>query len=81
MTLNQLRYFREVCDNNTNITKAAQGLHISQPALSKAIRELEDELDVQLLRRSKQHAQLTREAAARYQADAWNSCQPVVFCI
>ena len=63
MTLNQMRYFREVCDNNANITKAAQGLHISQPALSKAIRELEDELDVQLLRRSKQHAQLTREGA------------------
>ena len=36
MTLLQLEYYIEVCECR-NITKAAQNLHVSQPALSKAM--------------------------------------------
>lgn len=45
MKLHQLRYFQEVCRQHS-ITKAAEELHISQPAVSAAIRELEEEKGV-----------------------------------
>ena len=45
MKLHQLQYFREVCAQN-GITKAAETLHISQPAVSNAIKELEEEFHV-----------------------------------
>jgi DNA-binding transcriptional LysR family regulator len=44
-----------------NITKAANNLHISQPSLTVAIKNLEDELGVSLFHRSKQRISLTTE--------------------
>jgi LysR family cys regulon transcriptional activator len=44
MKLNQLRYLVAIADNDLNITVAARALHTSQPAVSKQIRHLEDEL-------------------------------------
>lgn len=41
--LQKLTYFIAVVENNFNITKAAQELFISQPALSNAIRSMEKE--------------------------------------
>ena len=41
MTLRHLRIFQAVCDNGCNMTKAAEALHMTQPAASLAIKELE----------------------------------------
>ena len=51
MDLNQLHYFTVVAETQ-NITKAAQKLYITQPALSRAIGRLEAELEIKLFDRS-----------------------------
>ena len=51
MELVQLRYFKAVAQYQ-NFTKAAEKLHITQSALSKAISRLEDEAGMQLFTRS-----------------------------
>ena len=51
MNLMQLRYFAEVVITGS-IKGASETLHVAQPALSQHMRNLEDELDVQLLHRS-----------------------------
>jgi len=48
MTLQQLRYFREVVRRDLNISKAAAALHITQPGLSRQMRLLEEELGIEL---------------------------------
>lgn len=50
MELRQLRHFIEIVDH-ASFCQAAETLHITQPALSKSIRNLELGLDVQLLER------------------------------
>ena len=50
MTLDQLRYFKMLAEV-LNYTKAAQSLHLSQPALSSAMSRLEFEVGAKLLRR------------------------------
>ena len=62
MKLHQLRYFQEVCRQHS-ITKAAEGLHISQPAVSAAIRELEEEFGLRLFKRSHKKLILTTEGS------------------
>ena len=60
MNFQQLRSLRETVRRGLNLTAAAEVLHTSQPALSKQIRELEDELGVQLfVRHGKRYTQLT----------------------
>jgi len=49
MKLQQLRYLREVAKRGLNLSEAAQTLHTSQPGISKQIRQLEDELGVDIL--------------------------------
>ena len=39
MTLRHMIIFRAVCENGYNSTKAASALHITQPAVSLAIKE------------------------------------------
>ena len=51
MELRQLRYFREVVRLGS-FRRAAERLFITQPALTKSIRALEDELGAQLLERN-----------------------------
>lgn len=48
MNFQQLRYVRETVRRNLNLTEAARALHTSQPGVSKQIRELEDELGVEI---------------------------------
>ena len=55
MKLHQLQYFHEVCRQHS-ITKAAEVLHISQPAVSASIRELEDEFGLMLFNRSRKES-------------------------
>lgn len=62
MKLYQLQYFKEVCVQN-GITKAAESLHISQPAISNAIKELEEEFDLKLFKRINKKMILTKEGA------------------
>lgn len=58
MELRVLRYFVQVA-RDESITKAAQSLHISQPTLSKQIKELEAELGVRLFERTNYAVRLT----------------------
>lgn len=51
MLLRHVRYLKAVADHGS-FTRAAQALHVSQPALSQQIKELEDRLGAQLLDRS-----------------------------
>src|ERR1700692_148987 len=53
MTLQQLRYFCEVANQQLNISKAAAVLHITQPGLSRQLRLLENELAVELFVRNR----------------------------
>lgn len=59
MDLYQLRSFVAVADTG-NLTRAAERLHHSQPALSAQIKALEDALGVQLFKRAPSGMALTR---------------------
>lgn len=52
MNLQQLRYITAVAREGLNITAAAERLHTSQPGVSKQIRQLEEELGIQIFERS-----------------------------
>jgi len=51
MNLHQFKFVREAVRQNFNLTEAAKILFTSQPGVSKAILELEDELGVDIFRR------------------------------
>ncbi|HVW52675.1 MULTISPECIES: CysB family HTH-type transcriptional regulator [unclassified Trinickia] len=51
MNLHQFRFVREAVRQNFNLTEAAKALYTSQPGVSKAIIELEDELGVEIFTR------------------------------
>lgn len=58
MDLNKLRYFYIVATHE-HMTKAAEEIRIAQPALTKAIHTLEDELGVPLFEKSGRNIRLT----------------------
>ncbi len=52
MNFQQLRYIREVARCGLNISAAANVLHTAQPGISNQIRQLEEELNVQIFERN-----------------------------
>ena len=65
MNFQQLRYVRETVRQGLNLTEAANRLFTSQPGVSKQIRELEDELGVDIfVRRGKRLVSLTEPGKA-----------------
>jgi DNA-binding transcriptional LysR family regulator len=68
MELRHLRYFVSVAEA-LSFTKAAEKLHTAQPSLSRQIKDLEEELGVRLLNRTKQLVTLTDEGRS-FLADA-----------
>ena len=51
MNLHQFRFVQEAARRNLNLTEAAKALHTSQPGVSKAIIELEEELGIEIFAR------------------------------
>jgi DNA-binding transcriptional LysR family regulator len=60
MELRHLRYFVAVAEG-LNFTKAAKNLRVAQPAVSRQVSDLEDELGVDLLKRTSHGVALTAE--------------------
>jgi len=55
MKFQQLKYIWEVANHDLNVSATAVSLFTSQPGISKQIRMLEDELDVQIFQRNGKH--------------------------
>lgn len=58
MELNEIRYFLALCET-LNFTKAAEACHVSQPALTRAVQKMEDELGGLLFSRERSNTHLT----------------------
>lgn len=63
MTFQQLLYFQSVADS-LSFSKAAKECFVSQTAISRQIRQLEQEMDLRLFDRDTTHVTLT--SAGRY---------------
>ena len=68
MELRHLRYFVAAAETE-NVSRAALKLHVSQPALSRQIRDLEDEIGFCLLERTAKSVRLT-DAGRAFLSDA-----------
>jgi len=75
MELRHLRYFVAIAQEE-NISQASKRLHVSQPSLSRQIRDLEDEVGIALLKRSAKAIQLT-ESGQVFFAEAKAALQRV----
>lgn len=64
MTLTQLRYLVAIADAGMNITQAAERVYATQPGLSKQLRQLEDELGMQMFSRSGRSLEAVTPAGA-----------------
>lgn len=60
MTLQQYRYIVEISKHNS-ISKAAAALYVTQPTISKAVQEMENELGITILDRTNKGVVFTKE--------------------
>lgn len=76
MEMHQVRYFLAVAED-LNFTKAAERCSVSQPALSRAIKALEQELGGPLFRRERSHTHLSElgRMVQPYLAEVFDSTQ------
>lgn len=58
MEMHQIRYFLAVCDC-LNFTRAAEACNVTQPALTRAVQKLEEELGGLLFRRERKYTHMT----------------------
>lgn len=58
MEIKQMLYFKTIVESGT-ISRAAQVLHMAQPPLSMQLKQLEEELGIQLLKRGHRKVELT----------------------
>lgn len=65
MTIRHMKIFLSLCENGYNTTKAAESMHMTQPAVSLAIRELEQYYGVTLFDRIGRRLKIT-EAGQRF---------------
>jgi DNA-binding transcriptional LysR family regulator len=65
MEMHQVRYFLAAV-SELNFTKAAEKCHVAQPSLTRAIKQLEEELGGDLFRRERPRAQLTELGERMY---------------
>jgi DNA-binding transcriptional LysR family regulator len=65
MEMHQVRYFLATA-SELNFTKAAEKCNVTQPSLTRAIKQLEDELGGDLFRRERPQAQLTELGQRMY---------------
>jgi DNA-binding transcriptional LysR family regulator len=65
MEMHQVRYFLAVAQA-LNFTRAAEECNVTQPSLTRAIKQLEGELGGDLFRRERPHAQMTDLAQKMY---------------
>jgi len=63
MELRHIRYFQAVAEERS-YSRAARRLHVAQPALSRAVKDIETFLGVAVLDRSRHHVRLTPAGAA-----------------
>ena len=66
MKLQQIQYFCAACRYG-NITRAAGELHVSQPSISMAIRDLEKEFGLLLIQRNNKGFAMTKEGMYFYE--------------
>ncbi|TCP92223.1 LysR family cys regulon transcriptional activator [Cricetibacter osteomyelitidis] len=70
MKIQQLRYIVEIVNQNLNITEAANALFTSQPGISKQVRQLEDELGLEIFERNGKHIKSVTPAGQKIVAVA-----------
>ncbi|MBR2829028.1 MAG: LysR family transcriptional regulator, partial [Solobacterium sp.] len=66
MQLQQLEYFIAIADAGS-LNKAAEKLYMTQPSLSKAIANLEAELNIRVFERSRNGVEMTEEGRKLYE--------------
>ena len=66
MQLQQLEYFVKVAELGS-LNKAAEVFYVTQPALSKAIQNLEQEIGAEVLRRTNKGVSMTEDGKKLYE--------------